>query len=207
MNPRLDATGTQQIEHKMLIPNRIDAKSCDDRAWWAVYTRHQHEKSIAEMLRVKGFEVFLPQYQSLRRWKDRTKLLSLPLFPCYVFVRGGLERKLAVVSTPGVHMILSRGEEVAIIPEQEIDAIQRTVEGAFCVEPHPFLNCGDRVRVKRGSLKGAEGILIRKKSLCRLILSVEMLARSVAVEIEAVDVEPVDEGVAPEEFCGISRAT
>lgn len=158
------------------------------------------------MLRVKGFEVFLPQYQSLRRWKDRTKLLSLPLFPCYVFVRGGLERKLAVVTTPGVHMILSRGEEVAFIPEQEIDAIRRTVEGALYVEPHPFLNCGDRVRVKSGSLKGVEGVLIRKKSLCRLILSVEMLARSVAVEIEAADVEPVDSGVTSQEFCGISRA-
>jgi len=110
-----------------------------DLAWWALYTRHQHEKTVAEMLSAKGFEVFLPLYDSMRRWKDRNKLLSLPLFPCYVFVRGGLNRKLQVVTTPGVHMILYRGERVATIPESEILAIRKTVEGSFLVEPHPPL--------------------------------------------------------------------
>lgn len=159
--------------------------------WWALYTRHQHEKSVSGILSAKGFEVFLPLYESVRRWKDRNKLLSLPLFPCYVFVRGGLERRLQVLTTPGVHMILFRGESVATIPEAEIQAIQRSLDGNLHVEPHPFLKCGDRVRVIRGSLEGVEGILVRKKSLCRLILSVEMLAQSVAVEINAIDVVPV----------------
>lgn len=159
--------------------------------WCAVYTRHQHERSVGEMLEAKGFEVFLPLYESMRRWKDRRKLLSLPLFPCYVFVRGAIERRLPVLSTPGVHMIISRGESVATIPEAEIEAIRRTVEGRFRVEPHPFLRCGDRVRVIRGSLEGVEGILTRKKNLYRLVLSVEMLAQSVAVEIDALDVVPV----------------
>jgi transcription antitermination factor NusG len=163
----------------------------DDSSWWALYTRHQHEKVVAEMLEAKGLEVFLPLYESIRRWKDRSKTLSLPLFPCYVFVRGGLNRRLQVVSTPGVHMILSRGEHVATVPEDEIEAIRRTVEGSLRVEPHPFLKCGERVRVTRGSLEGVEGILVRKKSLYRLILSVNMLAQSVAVEINASDVEPV----------------
>jgi len=162
-----------------------------DLAWWALYTRHQHEKTVAEMLSAKGFEVFLPLYDSMRRWKDRNKLLSLPLFPCYVFVRGGLNRKLQVVTTPGVHMILYRGERVATIPESEILAIRKTVEGSFRVEPHPFLKCGERVRVIRGSLEGVEGVLVRKKNMFRLVLSVEMLAQSVAVEIDASDVEPV----------------
>jgi transcription antitermination factor NusG len=143
------------------------------------------------MLSAKGFEVFLPQYESMRRWKDRSKLLSLPLFPCYVFVRGGLHRRLQVVTTPGVHMILYYGESVAIIPEDEIQAIRRTVDGPFRVEPHPFLKCGDRVRVTRGTLEGVEGILIRKKNMCRLVLSVDMLAQSVSVEIDGSDVEPV----------------
>jgi transcription antitermination factor NusG len=158
--------------------------------WWALYTRHQHEKTVAEMLAAKGFDVFLPLYESTRRWKDRTKVLSLPLFPCYVFVRGGLERKLQVVTTPGIHMILYRGDRVATIPQQEIDAIQRAVEGSYRVEPHPFLKCGMQVRVVRGALEGVEGILLRKKNLCRLILSVDMLAQSVAVEVHAADVEP-----------------
>ena len=143
------------------------------------------------MLSAKGFEVFLPLYDSMRRWKDRRKLLSLPLFPCYVFVRGGLNRRLQVVTTPGVHMILFYGERVAIIPEAEIQAIRKTVEGPYRVEPHPFLKCGERVRVTRGTLEGVEGVLVRKKNLFRLVLSVSMVAQSVAVEIDASDVEPV----------------
>ena len=162
-----------------------------DSAWWALYTRHQHEKVIADTLTAKGFEVFLPLYESARHWKDRKKLISLPLFPCYVFVRGSHERKLQVVSTPGVHMILYRGENLATIPEYEIDAIRRTIEGKLRVEPYPFLKVGDRVRVKRGLLEGVEGVLLRQKNLCRLVLSVEMLVQSIAVEIEARDVEPV----------------
>lgn len=159
--------------------------------WCAVYTRHQHERSIGEMLEAKGFEVFLPLYESTRRWKDRRKVLSLPLFPCYIFLRGAHERRLPVLSTPGVHMIISRGERVETIPEEEIEAIRRIVAGQLDVEPHPFLRCGERVRVVRGSLEGVEGILTRKKNLYRLVLSVEMLAQSVSVEIDALDVAPV----------------
>jgi transcription antitermination factor NusG len=175
----------------MLTRANSDSNAIEDSSWWALYTRHQHEKTVADMLSTKGFEVFLPVYDSMRRWKDRKKLLSLPLFPCYVFVRGGLDRKLQVVTTPGVHMILYHGERAAIIPDQEIQAIRTVVEGSFQVEPHPFLKCGDRVRVIRGSLEGVEGILTRKKNLFRLVLAVDMLAQAVAVEIDASDVEPV----------------
>jgi transcription antitermination factor NusG len=170
-------------------------KSIDARAgtsdWCAVYTRHQHEKTVSEMLEAKGFEVFLPLYDSTRRWKDRSKVLSLPLFPCYVFLRGAIERRLPVLTTPGVHMLISCGERVATVPEAEIDAIRRSIQGTFRVEPHPFLRCGERVRVVRGSLEGVEGILTRKKNLYRLVLSVEMLAQSVSVEIDALDVVAV----------------
>jgi transcription antitermination factor NusG len=118
-------------------------------------------------------------------------MLSLPLFPCYVFVRGGLDRRLQVVGTPGVHMILTRGEDVATIPDAEIQAIRTTVASPLQVEPHPFLKCGERVRVKKGPLEGIEGVLVRKKNVFRLVLSVDMLAQSVAVEIDAADVEPL----------------
>jgi transcription antitermination factor NusG len=157
--------------------------------WWAVYTRHQHEKVVTDMLLGKGLDVFLPLYDSMRRWKDRQKLLSLPLFPGYVFVRTPNVGRLQVVATPGVHMILSHGEREAIIPEAEIEAIRRTVESPFRLEPHPFLKCGERVRVMRGPLQGVEGILVRKKTAYRLVLSVDMLTQSVAVEIDATDVE------------------
>lgn len=140
----------------MSIPLNTDLNLGSESPWWALYTRHQHEKTVADMLSNKGFDVFLPLYESMRRWKDRKKMLSLPLFPGYVFVRGGLTRKLQVVSTPGVHMILYRGEQVAVIPDAEIQAIRTAVNGHYRVEPHPFLKCGDRVRVIRGSLLGVE---------------------------------------------------
>src|ERR1700728_4835536 len=93
-----------------------------DRVWWALYTRYQHERVVAQNLSNKGFVVFLPLYESTRRWKAGTKSLWLPLFPCYVFLRGGLTRRSLVVTTPGVHMVLSHGERVAEIPEAEMDA-------------------------------------------------------------------------------------
>lgn len=169
---------------------KVDGNGLWETSWWAVYTRHQHEKAVADMLTAKGFDVLLPLYDSVRRWKDRSKILSLPLFPCYVFVRGGLNRRLQVVTTPGIHTILYHGERIALIPDEEIDAIRLAVKSPARVEPYPFLRCGEKVRVTRGSLEGVIGILIRKKSLYRLILSVEMLAQSVSVEINASDVEP-----------------
>jgi len=169
-----------------------DVKPDWHSAWCALYTRHQHEKTVAEMLTAKGVEVFLPLYNSVRIWKDRKKMVTLPLFPCYVFVRGGVHNRLHVVTTPGVHMILCNGDEVATIPEDQIEAIRKTVDGKMRVEPHPFLKCGERVRVKRGALEGVEGILVRKKNQFRLVLCVDMVAQSMAVEVEASDVEPVD---------------
>lgn len=176
----------------------MDARMHESATWWAVYTRHQHEKVVAGLLSAKGFEVFLPLYESKRRWKDRDKMLSLPLFPCYLFVRGELDRRLQVVMTAGVHMILCNGEQVANVPEAEIQAIRKAVEAPLQVEPHPFLLCGERVRVKRGTLEGVEGILVRKKNQYRLVLSVEMLAQSVDVEIDVLDVEPA--------LCGLASA-
>jgi transcription antitermination factor NusG len=194
----------------LLTPQIIDAGT-REIDWWALYTRHQHEKTVAEMLSVKGFEVFLPLYESIRRWKDRNKKLTLPLFPGYVFVRGGIDRRLQIVTTPGVHMILFHGEQVAMIPGVEIDAIRKAVEGPFRLEPHPFLKCGERVRVKRGSLLGVEGILIRKKNLYRLVISVDMMAKSVAVEIDSTDVEPAptrsDSGASMvQQYGGVGRS-
>ena len=147
-------------------------------AWHAVYTRHQHEKTVARILTIKGFETFLPLYQVRRRWQDRAKLLSLPLFPCYVFLRGDLERRLDIVTTPGMHAFVLSAGRPAFISDVEIDGIRRGVESGACVGPHPFLKSGEWVRVKSGSLEGLQGILVRKKSLYRLVLSVEMLGKA-----------------------------
>lgn len=147
-----------------MLSGAVDRTEIDPTlSWAAVYTRHQHEKIVAQTLTAKGFEVFLPLYESVRRWKDRRKLLSLPLFPGYVFVRGAIERRLHVVTTPGIHMILCHGDKVAIIPEEEILTIQKAVNSNFQMQPHPFLKCGESVRVIRGALSGIEGILVRRK--------------------------------------------
>jgi transcription antitermination factor NusG len=159
--------------------------------WNAVYTRHQHEKLVAESLARNGFEVFLPTYNVIRQWTDRKKQLSLPLFPCYVFLRGNFERRLRVLATPGVHFLVMFAGRPAPIPDAEMDAIRKAVEGRLRVEPHPFLRCGDWVRVTSGPLADVEGILVRKKGSYRLILSAELLGKSIAVEMDAFSVKPL----------------
>ena len=166
----------------------LEAKS----GWHAIYTRHQHEKVIARLLSEKGFEVFLPLYNVARRWKDRTRRLSLPLFPCYLFVWTGVERRREIVTTPGFYSFVGAGDRPALIPREEIEAVRRVLARGAAVEPCPYLRCGDWVRITSGPLEGIEGILSRKKNLFRLILSVELLEKSVAVEVDACLVERVN---------------
>jgi transcription antitermination factor NusG len=160
--------------------------------WFAVYTRHQHEKTVGQILTSRGLEAFVPLYKTAHQWKDRVKALSLPLFPCYLFVRGDLKRRLDILTTPGVHALVSTAGLPAPIPAKEIEGIRRVVESGLQLEPHPFLNCGVAVRVKAGPLAGLYGVLVRKKSVDRLVLSVEMLGKSAAVEVDAFLVEKLD---------------
>jgi transcription antitermination factor NusG len=162
--------------------------------WYAVCTRHQHEKPVARILKYKEFEVFLPLYKVRRRWKDRVKELSLPLFPGYLFIKEGLEKWLPILTTPGVCNIVSSGGRPAAIPHSEVEGVRRIVESTLSVEPHPFLRSGDWVRVKYGPIAGVEGILLRKKNVARLVLSVEMLGKSAAVEVDAAHVERIPTG-------------
>jgi transcription antitermination factor NusG len=160
--------------------------------WYAIYTRHQHEKSVATNLTGKGFKVFLPLCETAHRWKDRTRLILLPLFPCYVFLNGGLDRRMDLITTPGINALVSHAGQPARIPSCEIGAILRAVESGVPVEPHAFLKCGQRVRVRSGPLQGVEGMLVRKRSSIRLVLSVEMLGKAVAVEVDAGTIESLN---------------
>lgn len=157
--------------------------------WHAIFTRHQHEKSVASALSAKGYEVYLPLYLSARRWQDRTKQLWLPLFPSYVFVREGMNRQFQIVTTPGVIQIVGWAGRPAIVPQQELNVVRQVIESCYPVEACPYLESGDRVRVKAGPLIGLEGILVRKKGVTRLVISIEMLGRSAAVEIDSSIVE------------------
>ena len=158
--------------------------------WYALYTRHQHEKSVAESIRRTGVETFLPLYSCAHRWADRTKEILLPLFPRYVFVRGGVVgQDLQILRTPGVYDFVRHLGRAAPIPEVEIESVRRLLESSLRIDPHPFLKRGDWVRVKSGPLLGLEGILLRKKNLYRFVLSVDLLQKSVSVEVDATTVE------------------
>ena len=165
--------------------------------WYAIFTRHQHEKSVALSLSNKNHEVFLPLYRSVRRWQDRAKSLWLPLFPCYLFVREGMDRQLQIVTTPGVVHVVKWGGQPAIVPQAQLDAVRQMVESRLPVEAHALLQAGDRVRVKTGPLMGLEGILTRKKGIARLVVSIAMLGRSAAVEIDGLYVERIGPSATP----------
>lgn len=160
-------------------------------SWYALFTRHQHEKPVALALSNKNHEVYLPLYRSVRQWQDRTKQLWFPLFPGYVFLRGGMERQLQILSTPGLIDIVRFGGQPAIIPQGQLDAVRQVLDSRLAVETHPYLQCGDRVMVKSGPLAGLQGILDRKKGSARLVVSMEMLGQSVAVEIDVSNVERI----------------
>jgi transcription antitermination factor NusG len=159
--------------------------------WHALFVRYQHEKFVALGLSNKNIEVFLPLCNSTRQWQDREKQLWLPLFPSYVFVRENVERQLQIISTPGVIHIVRFGGRPAIVSQSQINAVRKILESHCAVEPHPFLTCGDRVRVRTGPLTGLEGILARKKNRAQLVISMEMLGRSASVEIELANVERI----------------
>lgn len=153
-------------------------------SWYAVRTRPRHEKRALEGLEARGFESYLPNYQVRRRWSDRIVNTVLPLFPGYVFCRFDPLKKVPVVSTPGVVSIVRFANQPAAIDESEIEAIQRIMRSGLGTEPCPFLREGERIRIMRGSLEGLQGLLLKKKSEWRLVVSVTMLQRSVSVEID-----------------------
>jgi len=189
------------VEKATDIPNVIGAAN-----WYALFARHQHEKAVALALSNKNFEVYLPLYRSLRRWQDRDKQLLLPLFPGYLFIREGLDRQLQILTTPGVLHIVGWGGRPAIVPQAQLDAVRRILASRLAVESHPYLNCGDRVRVKSGPLMGLEGILTRKKGVARLVISLGMLGRSAAVEIDILNVERAGPFLLPKPAAGNSAS-
>jgi transcription antitermination factor NusG len=158
--------------------------------WYAAYTCSRHEKYVAKQLEERRIECFLPLYRSWRRWKDRRKQIALALFPGYVFVRMVLPERLRVLELPGVVRLVSFNGQPAPLPEQDIEALRNGLNERIHAEPHPYLRVGRRVRVMHGPLAGTEGILVRKKHKFRLVISLDVIMRSVAIEVDAADVEP-----------------
>ena len=159
--------------------------------WYALYTCSRHEKQVAIQLQQHQVEFFLPLYSSTRRWKDRRVQLELPLFPGYVFVHIALHDRMQVLGIPGaVRFVAFRGLPT-VLDKQDVERLRNGLNSGVRAAPHPYLVLGRRVRVVRGPMVGMQGILLRRKHHSRLVLSIDLIMRSIAVEIDACDVEPV----------------
>jgi transcription elongation factor/antiterminator RfaH len=157
--------------------------------WYALYTCSRHEKRVAEQIERRQLSCFLPSYRCVRRWKDRRKELELALFPGYVFVHMSLSHKLKVLQVPGVVQLVSFQGQPAALPAEEIEALRNRISGNAKVVPHPYLQAGRKVRVHSGPFQGLEGVIVRRKDRCRLIFSIDLIQRSLAIELDESDLE------------------
>lgn len=160
--------------------------------WYAAYTSANHEKRVAEQLKLRSVEHFLPLYDLVRQWKDRRMKLQLPLFPGYVFVHLALRDRPRVLQSPGVVHLVSFDGHPAPLPEEDIQGIRNCLSHGYQVAPHPYLRAGRRVRVKAGALEGLEGTILRRKNGTRLVLSFDLIMRSLTVEVDESDLEAAD---------------
>jgi transcription antitermination factor NusG len=158
--------------------------------WYAVYTWSRQEKFVAEHLKHRSIEYFLPLYDAVHRWKDRYMRLQLPLFPGYLFVRIPLAERVKVLQVAAVVHIVGAGGRPLPLPQAEIEII-RTFVQRVKAEPYPYLAKGSRVRVRSGPLQGLEGVVVRHNGKLRIVISIELIMRSVALEVDARDLEPV----------------
>lgn len=158
-------------------------------SWFALQVRTRHESGVARFLEGKGYDSFLPQYTCRKRWSDRIKEVESPLFPGYVFCRFDPQDRLPILKTPGVIQVVGYNRLPVPIENSEIQAIQALVTSGLPHRPWPFLALGERVRIETGPLKGYEGLLVDFKGNHRLVLSVGLLHRSVAVEIDSSSVQ------------------
>lgn len=176
------------------VPNRMTETIEPGYAqphWYAVYTRSRHEKTVAEQLVQKSVEHFLPLYETIRKWKNGRFKVQLPLFPGYLFVYIPLQERLQVLQVPGVVQLVGSSGMPLALPQAEIETIRDAMTKGIQAHPHPYLKVGSRVRINSGPLEGLRGILLRKKGKLRLVVSVDLIMRSISIDVDASEVEPV----------------
>jgi transcription antitermination factor NusG len=166
-----------------------------DVRWYAGYTASRHEKRVAEHLAQRGIEHFLPLYDTVHRWNNGRHRVQLPLFPSYVFVRMALQERLRVLEVPGFVRLVSFNGLPFPLPDTDIDTMREALSKGVLAEPYPYLTVGTRVEVRRGPLQGMSGILLRRQNKYRVVISVDLIMRSMAVEVEAGDVFPARSSV------------
>lgn len=160
--------------------------------WYALRVKQRYENLANGVLRNRGFETFLPLYHARRQWSDRIKVVDLPLFPGYVFCSFDLESRLPVLTAPGVYAIVGFGNRPTPVDSNELAAVRAAVDCRMPAEPYVYLNSGTRVVIHNGPLQGIEGIVIRDKDQDRLVISISLLRRSVAVTIDRAWILPVE---------------
>jgi transcription antitermination factor NusG len=157
--------------------------------WYAAYTRSRHEKKVADELEQRCVECYLPSYTAAHQWKDRRMKVVLPLFPGYVFIRVALRERLKVVTVSGLVRLVGFGQPVPL-PEGDVERLRQLLSRNQA-EPHPYLAPGSRVQICAGPLAGLEGRVLRNKGKLAFVVSVDLIMRSVAVEVSAADLEPL----------------
>jgi transcription antitermination factor NusG len=167
-------------------------------SWYALHVRSNFERIVHRTLQSKGYELFLPLYRSQRRWSDRIKQIDVPLFPGYVFCRLDPRDRLQVLMAPGVLQIVGQGRIPTALAEEEVVAVQTALQSNLPCLPWPSLAPGQHVLVESGPLMGVQGILLETRYPSRLVISIQMLQRAVAVEIDANWVRPCNIGVFPQ---------
>ena len=158
--------------------------------WYAVYTRSHQERMVKTQLDGRGVENFLPTYEKISQWKDRKKLIQVPLFPGYLFVKIALVNRLEVLKAYGAVQIVGNSTGPVPIAEEQLASVRTFVEVGLKCDPHPYLKLGKKAKIKEGPLAGFEGILVRKKSKSLFVLSVDLIQRSVSVELGSWLIEP-----------------
>ena len=169
----------------------VSAENLEQPFWYAIHTRSRHEKVVRDQFDAKGITQLLPLHRKRSVWKDRIKTIEVPLFSGYIFGHFALQDKLQVLTTVGVVKLVGINGVPVPVPENQIDAVRTMVEQRLPYDPHPYLSEGMRVRVKSGPLAGAEGVLTEKRRHYRLVISVDLIQKSVAVDIDSAAVEPL----------------
>ncbi len=181
----------QRLAYPLVAPARLDDKPVNNPRWYAVCVCPRHEKAVTANFKLREFTYFLPVYRSVRRWKDRRKELDMVLFPGYVFVHLDLRKRLQVLQSPGVVSFVTFQGHPVPLEDSEVHSLSLVMSTGLKAEPHPYLQPGRRVRVVRGPLADMEGTLVRRKERFHLVLSIELIMRSVLIEVDEADVRAI----------------
>ncbi len=170
-----------------------ESKNDDCERWFVLTVAPQHELSAEQHLHTKRFEASVPTYRVRRRWSDRVKTITLPLFPGYVFCRFASDTRIAVLNTPGVRGAISFGSQLAYLEDHEIERIHRMIDSGLNLEPLAGLKTGMQVKILDGPLHGMHGVLAQVNGSVRVVVNVELLHRAVAVHVDLEAVAPLNE--------------